>query len=51
MEQGAEGVISEVVIAGEAVGHLVFLARKPFREKDGGVVQEEVCCGAGDPET
>jgi hypothetical protein len=44
-------MISEVVVAGEAVGHLVLLARKPFGEENGGVVQEVVCRGAGDPET
>jgi hypothetical protein len=40
-----------MVVAGEAVGHLVLFSRKPFREKNGRVVQEEVCRGAGDPET
>jgi hypothetical protein len=51
VKKQAEGIISEVVVAGEAVGHLVLLAEKPFGEEDGGVVQEEVCRGAGDPET
>jgi hypothetical protein len=50
VEKRAQGIISEVVVTGEAAGHLVLLVRTPFREKNGGVLQEEVCRGTGNPE-
>jgi hypothetical protein len=50
VEEGVEIVVSNVVVPGEAVSHLVFFAGEPLREKDGGVVEEELGGGAGHPE-
>ncbi len=51
MEEREEFGGSDVMVPRETVGHLAFFSWKPFREQDGGMVEQELGGHTSDPET